>query len=91
MLELNPMKAKDFTVLQILVLYEIYKGNDMMYDIKHKYEMTDYTMSKTCYRLTERGYYTSKGLNLIGIKREGSFKRLHLTDAGKELVQELFS
>ena len=86
-------EAQELRVPQLIVLYELKnKSSEFMFNIAKEYGMTDYTVSKTCARLSNSGYNnnTTKGLGYIESKIYGRTRELKLTEKGKALVDKIF-
>jgi len=85
-------EAQELKIPQLIVLYELKnKSSEFMFNIAKEYNITDYTISKTCARLSDSGYNNiTKGLGYIESKVYGRTRELKLTEKGKALVNKIF-
>jgi DNA-binding MarR family transcriptional regulator len=86
-------EVQELKVPHLIVLYALKnKSSEYMLNIAKEYNISVYTMSKTCARLSSTGYHNNrtKGLGYIESKVYGRTRELNLTEKGKALVDKIF-
>ena len=92
-------KGRTLPIMQIAIMFETWLAGDSvpMSNIIKKYEVPIYTVSRNCKMLSD-GILDSNvtkgkraGKNWINVEREGKFRHINFTVAGKKIADRLFA
>jgi hypothetical protein len=92
-------KGRTLPIMQIAIMFETWSAGDSvpMSNIIKKYEVPIYTVSRNCKMLSD-GILDSNvnkgkraGKNWINVEREGKFRHINFTVAGKKIADRLFA